>query len=201
MALWLPLSLVFLGFLAPPPKPVPTEIVDSHRQIVCGASCDAWKSLTAVGAAEVRTLSGGRRQVSGEIKLETGKNHFDLNFRVGLPEFPGEHFSYDGKKVLVDVLMPGLRSPFGDFLYLRQQIIKEGLLGGTLNRDWPLLDHERLKKIKHRAWKKKQKLHEIEYRPSKAGSLRIRIYLDEEWNHVKTVYTFNASPHRSPIGP
>ena len=141
----------------------------------------------------MRILSGMRGQVSGEINLETGTDHFDLNFHVGLSDFPGEHFFYDGKKVLVDVLTPGQRSPFGEFLYLRQKVITEGLLGGTLNRRWPLLDHERLKRIKYRGWKKKQNFHEIEYRPSKGGSLKIRIYLDEEWNHVKTVYALSVS--------
>ena len=196
MRLWLPLTLVFLSS-APPSGPSPAEVIAAHRHTVCGVSCDTWTGVKAVGGGRVRVLSGGRGLVSGKMTLETRMDHFDLKFDVGLPDYPGEHFSFDGKNVKVDFLTPGQRSPFGDFVHVREQLLKQGLFGGTLNRGWPLFDVERVRQVKYRGWKKKQKLHEVEYQLKKGSSLQVRIYLDEEWKHVRTTYTLEIS---APMG-
>jgi len=190
MHLWLlPLALILVAPLVRAEKPSVAEIIDAHGQTVCAGPCESWKGLAATGMSQLKALAGTRGLASGELQLETGNDHFDLNFRVARADFPGEHFHYDGENVRVAFVSPGVRSPFGDFVFLRSAIIKEGLLGGTLNPDWPLIDHERKRKIRYRGWKKRQKLHEISYRLSRAASLGIRIYLDEDWNHVKTTYT------------
>lgn len=192
MRFWLLLALLPAAS-APAPRPSLEQVLSAHRARLCGAVCDSWSELVALGTAEVRVLSGGRGLVNGEMSLESRADHFDLKFRSTLPDYPGEHFSFDGKEVRVDFLTPGKRSPFGDFVFVREQLLKQGLLGGTLNRRWPLLDPERERQIRYRGWKKKQKLHELEYRSRKGSSLQIRIYLNEEWTHVRTSYTLEIS--------
>ncbi len=184
-----PSLLIALTPLVSAQKISVAELIEIHRQNVCSVSCESWHRMDGIGVSQLKALTGVAGLASGRLKLKIGPDQFDLDFRVSRADFPGEHFSYDGEKMHVEFISPGLRSPYGNFVYVRSSIIREGLLGGSLNPNWPLFDHERKRKIRYRGWKKKQKLHEIRYRVSKFASMVIRIYLDQEWRHVKTTYT------------
>ena len=88
------------------------------------------------------------------------------------------------------------RSRLGNFLFLQEEILREGLFGGVLSTAWPLLNTQNTNpNLKYAGLKKMngQQLHEISYVPKKrseSGELSIRLYFEPEtYHHVLTVYT------------
>ena len=91
------------------------------------------------------------------------------------------------------------RSRLGNFLFLQEEVLREGLFGGVLTTAWPLLNtqnsnpalkYEGLKKING------QQLHESSYVPKErleSGERSIRLYFEPEtYHHVLTVYTLTV---------
>jgi hypothetical protein len=189
MRLCIPSILIAFTPLATAQKLSVTELIETHRQTICSVSCEDWRRIDGIGPSQLKAVTGTTGIASGRMRLTIGPARFDLDFRVPRADFPGERFSYDGENVHVEFISPGIRSPYGNFVYVRSIIIREGLMGGSLNPNWPLFDHERKRNIRYRGWKKKRKLHKISYQASRLTSLAIRIYLDQEWKHVKTTYT------------
>lgn len=113
-----------------------------------------------------------------------------------LPNYPREQFRFDGKQVQIGFPLPGTRSQFGAFLWLYgKDVIKEGLVGGTLSTAWPLLDAE-IKKAKLKIERTKKvgdrELYEVNYDMKNSGDdVTIRLYFDStDFRHVGTVYRF-----------
>jgi hypothetical protein len=87
------------------------------------------------------------------------------------------------------------RSRLGNFLFLQDEILREGLFGGVLSTSWPLLNTQNTSPdLKYMGMKKidGQQLYEISYIPrkrSESGDLSIRLYFDPQtYRHVLTVY-------------
>jgi hypothetical protein len=108
------------------------------------------------------------------------------------PNYPKETLGYDGDKLTVGYIKPGLRTTLGDFLISNKVTFKEGLIGGSLSSAWPfwdLTDHDArletggMKKINGRD------AYVIKYSPKKGSEFDIRIYFDAEtFQHVRTEY-------------
>ncbi len=88
------------------------------------------------------------------------------------------------------------RSRLGNFLFLQEEVLREGLFGGVLSTAWPLLNTQiRTRSLKYEGLKKVdgQQLYDISYIPKKrfeSGDLSIHLYFDPEtYRHVLTVYT------------
>jgi hypothetical protein len=120
-------------------------------------------------------------------------------FQFGNSQYPGEQFVFDGNRELVAMVDQTSRSRLGNFLFLQEEVLREGLFGGVLTTAWPLLNtqnsnpalkYEGLKKING------QQLHESSYVPKErleSGERSIRLYFEPEtYHHVLTVYTLTV---------
>ena len=106
----------------------------------------------------------------------------------------------DGDRIEIRGAMPNQsRSTLGEFVYVQDAIIKEGLLGGALSTAWPLLKLDEHKaKLSYDGLKNidGQQLYAVRYKPKKSTDLTIYLYFDPEtYRHVRTVYMLTIDPH------
>ena len=172
----------------------PEDLVAQHVKSL--GSPDALAQTTTrsiTGTSTFKFISGATGQAAGQARWVSEKGKQGMVLRYGQAEYPGEHFAYDGKDVMVNRIMPGLRSPLGDFLYRHGGIMKSETWGGTLNVGWPLLN---LKEsgAKAKSLKKKkieeQELYELEYVPKQSmEDVKVKMYFDPaNFRHVMTEY-------------
>jgi hypothetical protein len=150
------------------------------------------KTRSISGTSTFKFISGATGQMSGRAQWVSERGKFGVVLRYGGTEYPGEHFAYDGKDVMVDYIKPGQRSPLGDFLYSYSGIMKNELLGGVFNLDWPLLNL-RESGVKLKAKEKTvdgRELYEVECMPKKSmGNVKVKLYFDAAtFRHVMTEY-------------
>jgi hypothetical protein len=114
-------------------------------------------------------------------------------------DYRGEHFIFNGDKVQVaSATSQKTRSPIGDFVYVQDTVVREGLWGGALSTAWPLLNvGEKRPKLTYEGMKTVdgQSLHDLRYKPRKNTDLEIHLYFDPETlRHVRTLYTLTFQP-------
>ena len=170
--------------------------------------------LNSIGSEQARAAVKSRA-VEGSLKFtlldrnsgaQDGKEVFisEDNKSVALlklpnPSYHGERFVCDGKnKVEVAYIKPGTYSNLGAFVEVHQEILKEGLFGGTLSTGWaltrieqnhPKLQDQGVKKINGK------ELHRLQYLPAKHSDLQIFLYFDPQTaRHVMTSYSLTIAP-------
>jgi hypothetical protein len=166
------------------------------------------KHLEAIGteaareAAETRIIGGTSRAIfkarstsgaiDGQVVIASNENKVVLGMKFEAPNYPGERFGFDGKKLTIGYLTPGVRSQLGLFALTNSEIFKEGLVGGTLTSAWPLLNlSERKAKIEYGGTDKvnDRPAHKLKYYPNKGSDLKITLFFDAEtFQHVRTQY-------------
>lgn len=178
------------------PKPTSDAIIAKH--------------LDSIGSAEARAaavfrMSQGKvvfaeiiqhsLHLEGAATLVSQERKQRWEFRFGNPQYPGEQFVFDGDRGMVATVDQTSRSRLGNFLFLQEEVLREGLFGGVLSTAWPLLNTQRTNpSLKYEGLKKVdgQQLHEISYVPrkrSESGELSIHLYFEPEtYHHVLTVY-------------
>ena len=167
--------------------------------------------LTSIGTAEARAKAVSRMAqgkvafseriqhslyMEGSAALMSQARRHRCDFKFGSPQYPGEQFVFDGKSHLVATVDQTSRSRLGNFLFLQDEVLREGLWGGVLSTAWPLLRmQESGATVKYTGMRKidGQQLHEISFVPRKQsqnGELGIKLYFDTEtFRHVLTVYS------------
>jgi hypothetical protein len=166
------------------------------------------KHLEAIGpqaardAATTRIIGGSSRAIfkarstsgaiDGQVVIGSDEKKVVIGMKFDAPTYPGERFGFDGKKLTVGYLTPGVRSPMGNFAQTHGEIFKEGLIGGTLTSAWPLLNlAERKAKVEYGGTDKvnDRPAHKLKYYPNKGSDVRITLYFDAEtFRHVRTQY-------------
>lgn len=121
------------------------------------------------------------------------------------PNYQKEEFLFDGDKVVVGQIRPGVRSKLGTLLEAQTQLVKEGLLGGALTTAWPLLNlKEKHPKLSSDGLKKidGRELYQMTYAPKKGGGdVNVKMYFDPtNFHHVMTIYTLSYGPRLSQSG-
>jgi hypothetical protein len=148
------------------------------------------------GAVSAVTPARAAGLLPGTFTLSSGSTGSRLIMRFDTDRYEGEAFTLEGGKVDIANADPrnGSRSAIGNFLARNLVIVSEGLLGGTLNTRWPLLDvagrqarmnYDGLKTLGGR------ELHRLRYRAKdKQGSLEVELYFDPAtYRHVASVYS------------
>lgn len=163
---------------------------------------DALGPKAAREAAQTRIVGGSSRSIykvrsssgtiDGQVVIGSDDNKVVLGMKFDAPNYPGERFGFDGKKLTVGYLTPGVRSQLGTFALGNSELFKEGLIGGTLTSAWALLDVSgRKAKIEYAGTDKvnDRPVHKIKYYPSKGSDLKITLFFDAEtFQHVRTQY-------------
>ncbi len=175
-------------------KMKPEEIVAKHLDSIAPAELRASvKSRIAAGTVVMIQRAPGTAKFTGRGVLASDgvKNMIGMGFE-NAGQFQ-EKWGFDGKDVTVGFARPGVRGHLGDFLVTHDNIIKEGLVGGTLSDAWPLLDSSDKKpKLEYKGLRKSgaRSMHELRYTPQGSSDLEISVFFDTEtFQHVRTEYS------------
>lgn len=186
-----------LSWGAKKPKLEPQELIANHLDSIGStASRSARKSLRARGIAKFEVVNG-QGLLGGSASLLSDGSNLRMSIVFGVPEYPGEELAFDGDKVKVGQLRPGVRTALGQFFYQFDEIIEEGLFGGALYTDWALLNLDTLRpKLKYEGLKKVDGtgFHTLKYQRRKGGDATTRLYFDKEtFRHCHTIYRVRIS--------
>jgi hypothetical protein len=168
------------------------EVIASHLESIGTAEQrSAFKSLVAQGVVEVTIrIGGGGKGKGGAVMASQGPMSL-IGFIFG-QEASNEKIAFNGQKLTLGELRPGLRSPFSDFVQKNDVLFRDGLLGGTLSTAWPFLNaNGRKGKLRSLGTKnvKDRKAYVLGYEPSNSSNLDIRLYFDAEtFQHLRTDY-------------
>jgi len=183
-----------------------TEFVNLHlNSIGTEQARAAVKNCVAQGTVKFQILNRGPQvwEVPATLVSEGDKLAALMKFPPTL--YRTEWFVRDGQRTSVAPVRPvggprtGGWSEFGDFIKTHNEILTEGLWGGTLSTGWALshLD-ERRAKLEDRGVKKVDgiELHRIDYVPKKSSDLEIQLYFEPDtFRHVMTVYLMSVAAH------
>jgi hypothetical protein len=177
------------------PQMTAEELVAKHLAAIGTPEARAAaKSRGVDGGAKFEFLSvGGAGNGLGTMKLATDGNKLRLAIDLNTSNYTGEDFICDGSRVSIAGFVYGKKSMLGAFIDQRQELLKEGLLGGVLSTGWPLLNvADRKAKLKYNGLKKidDKEVLELKYEPKKASdNIQIRFYFDAvTYRHVMTIY-------------
>ena len=181
------------------------EVLARHLKSI-GAPEDLASTTTRVlaGTAVFTLRSPGSGQNSGLSILFSQANKSVIAMSFQNPDYPHEKLGYDGERLVVSNVKPGIRSILGDFIFQRSSIFKDGLMGGTLSSAWPLLNLDQNKvRLEYGGTKKidGKEVYVLRYLPRKGGDLKISLFFDAKtFQHVRTEYaqTVSAQIGRSP---
>jgi hypothetical protein len=185
--------------MAADPVTTADGLVAQHLDSIASATVRAGlKTRVAQGTVHYSILVGGAGSIDGKATLVSeGKK---LQFMVKLPnnDYRGEQFIFDGAKDSVAFSSSRLsRSAFGNFVFVQDAVVREGLVGGVLSTAWPLLNlDDRKPKLSFDGLKKidGQEFYELRYRPHKNTDLEINLYFDPQtYRHVETSYNYSVS--------
>ena len=164
------------------------------------------KHLESVGTKEKRdsiknqfilselrfTLKGSTTPGAGKAVLVSEGNKNLWGFSLNLSEYPQDRFGFDGKETNIGFIRPGARSVLGGFIYSNKELLREGLLGGTLLSSWFLLRNSDVKsRVTYEGTKKigNYDTYVLEYAPKGGSDLSIKLYFDvETFRHLRTEY-------------
>lgn len=138
------------------------------------------------------TLKGSAKPLTGKaVLLSAGqKNLWGMNFDSN--DYPQDKFGYDGKNVKVAFVRPGIYSTMGGFLRSYKELMREGLLGGTLMSSWAMSNTAKNKpKLSYDGEKTIDgvQTHVLEYMPKGGTDLSIKLYFDaKDFRHLRTEY-------------
>jgi hypothetical protein len=177
------------------------DLVAKHLESIGTAEArSAVKSRVAQGNVAFNERITGSVHLDGAAVVASSGPKFKCTFQFNNPQYPGEQFVFTGQSVHVSQIDPQSRSALGNFLVNESEIIQEGLFGGVLATNWPLLDvktsgaklkSDGLRKIEGR------ELYEVTYVPKKrsgTGDLVIHLYFEpQSFRHVMTIYWLSAT--------
>jgi hypothetical protein len=185
-------------------KLTPEEVVAKHLE-----SLGAPEALAAVKSRAVYGLAAVKRPIGivPETLPEPGKRTDPSNFLLASeghtlamtmkfydPEYPKEHFAFDGKDATVSITASNRRSLIGEFFDTYSGMLREGILGGVLSTSWPLLNIQE-GKFKLQYDKKDidgVKYHQLTYNPKSRrylDNIVIHMFFElESYRHIMTEY-------------
>jgi len=175
------------------------ELVKKHLESIGTEQArGAVKTRVAQGSLRFHVLTGGGGYQDGkEVFVSEGTKLVSL-LKLPNPSYHGERFVCDGRKTDEAQIKPGVWSELGDFLRVHNEILTEGLWGGTLSTAWPLANLEDRHASLHDDGIKKvdgRDLYRVTYKPSKGSDLEIQLYFEPEtFRHVMTTYSLTVSP-------
>ena len=174
-------------------KMKPEELIAKHLESIGTAEARAaMRNRIITGISELTLKQGGTGNLLGSALMasEGEKNLLMMAFQSA--DYPAEKIGYNGHKLSVAQIRPGVRSPTGEFFRTHDEMFREGLFGGTLSQSWPLLNvAERKPKLEYGGTKKidGRLAHELKYTPNKGASLKIKLYFDaENFRHIRSEY-------------
>lgn len=174
-------------------KMEPKELIARHLESVgASAARAAVKSRVAVGICSVSFRDNRANTGNGRAVFASDGERNLIGMVFGYNEYPHDKIGYDGKKVITSYIKPGTRSSLGNFIFMNQEIFKQGLFGGTLSQSWPLFDPAvREAKLEFLGRKRlnDRDLYALRYIPKRGANVKVTLYFDDEsFRHVRSEY-------------
>jgi hypothetical protein len=172
----------------------PEELVDKHLAALGSPEARAAaKTRVLDGAASVTFRLGGTGRSDGKAAFVSEGRKIRLMFNFEHPEYPAEQVAYDGKRVVVGLIRPSIRSRLSQFVYDNEGFLSEGLMGGATSLGWCLYDAQgRKSRLEYEGLKDVdgKKLHELRYKPRNVlDDFQILLYFEPDtFRHVLSVY-------------
>lgn len=171
----------------------PEALIAKHLESIGTAEARAAARNRIInGVAEMSLKQGGTGNLVGSALMASEGDKNLLMMAFDRPDYPAERIGYNGQKLSVQAIRPGVRTPLGEFFRTHEEMFKEGLVGGTLSTSWPLLNvAARSPKLEYGGTKKfdGRLAHELKYTPKKGSSLKIKLFFDaENFRHIRTEY-------------
>ena len=175
-----------------------SDIVKKHLDSIGSEQVRAAaKTRVVEGSVRFQLLNTSGGYQDGKATLVSTGNKLVSLLKLPNPSYHGERFVSDGKKTEEAFIKPGVWSQFASFVRVHNEILTEGLWGGTLSTGWPLANlDERGAKLKDRGLKKidGRELRQVDYLPKKHSDLEIHLYFEPDtFRHVMTVYSLTIS--------
>lgn len=175
------------------------ELVKKHLDSIGGEQARAAaKTRVVQGSVRFQLLNVSGQYQDGKATLVSETNKMVSLLKLPNPNYHGERFVTDGNKAEEAFVKPGVWSRFGLFVRVHNEILTEGLWGGTLTTGWSLAHlQERSAKLQDRGLKKIEgrELRRLDYSPKKHSDLEIQLYFEPDtFRHVMTVYSLTIPP-------
>jgi len=184
----------------------PEDIVARHLDSIGTTKARAASKTRVVqGQAEFKIrVGGGGSGLPGTSGLVSDGRKSVLLVKLSNSDYRGEQFVTNGDKVrIASTTANHRRSSLGEFVYSQDQIVSEGLMGGTLTTAWALLNLDTNKpKLSYNGEKKigGGEAYEIGYHSKKKDDLTIHLYFDKDtYRHVATTYSLTLASGLAPI--
>jgi len=157
----------------------------------------AVKNRAAEGTLQFHTQHQGGSADGKEVFVSDGNKLVSL-LKLPNPSYHGERFVSDGRHTTAAMMKPGVYSELGQFVNVHNEILTDGLWGGTLSTGWVLLDLPgRRAGLQYMGRKKVggRELQQFRFLPTKHSDLEIRLYFEPETaRHVMTTYELTIAP-------
>ncbi|MDX6611411.1 MAG: hypothetical protein QOD75_597 [Blastocatellia bacterium] len=175
------------------------EVVAGHLASIGSPEARAAiKSRIFQGSVVATMRIGGSGTSKGGAVMSSQGRMSLVGIIFGLQQYTNEKAAYNGRKLSLGELSPGVRTNLGGFFLTHDVIFKEGLMGGALSSAWPFLDlNSRNPKLRYAGMKKvnDRQAHVLAYEPKNGSNLEIRIYFDaNNFHHLRTEYTQEFPP-------
>jgi hypothetical protein len=182
----------------------PEDVIARHLDSVGTIEArSAAKTRIVQGTSRHQILVSGGGELQGMSALVSEGRKAVVMIKFANGDYRGEQFVTDGDKASVAVTTSShRRSPFGEFVYSQDQIVREGLIGGTLTTAWVLLNLDANKpKLNYNGLKRIDggEAYEIAYHSKKKDDLTIHLYFDKDTDrHVMTTYSLTLASGLAP---
>jgi hypothetical protein len=126
----------------------------------------------------------------GQSVIASSGNKSVIGMGFENSSYSQENLGFDGENVTVSFARPGIRSNLGDFILTHKNILKDGLMAGTLSHAWALLNLDTKQKMDYEGIRKiaGKPLHELKFR-GRGSDLEISLFFDPEtFHHVRSEY-------------
>jgi hypothetical protein len=157
------------------------------------------KNRVTNGTGHVDFRVGGSASLPAEVNLLSEGTSLRFSMRTPALEYPGEQFAFDSSKVAIGQISPGRRSNLGEFIFVNDELLKEGLLFGTLSTSWTFLNTDKKQPKLDLSGPKKvdgKSVYEMKYIPKK-GSGNITAFFDfdaETFRHIRSQFKAEIVP-------
>ncbi len=172
-------------------KLAPADLIAKHLDSIGPADARARKrGMQIKGTFVLTAKQGGAGETQGQVMMASqgGQNSMTLAFDGDA----NMAFAFDGSKTTVTQFRPGRHTPIEQFFSEYNDLIKEGLFGGTLSESWALLStQEKNPKVEYAGLKKTDgvQLHALKYALPKNPDVKITLFFDAQtFRHVRTEY-------------
>jgi hypothetical protein len=196
------LSIVVLAQVtrAKDEKLKPEQVIAKHLESIgTPEKLKEIKNRATSGTGHVDFRVGGSASLPAEANLVSEGSSIRFSMRTPALEYPGEQFAFDGNKVVIGQISPGRRSNLGDFIFVNDELVREGLLFGTLSTSWTFLNMDKKQPRLDLSGPKKvdgKTVYEMKYNPKK-GNGNITAFFDfdaETFRHIRSQFKAEIVP-------